>query len=475
MRDGMNVAPTDGASGEQREPRLRRQRWHDPLQLIQDEAPARVGRIVLGCVCGLVLLLIVWALVGQLDIVASAEGKLVPQTLVKVVQPAESGVVKELLVGEGDLVRPGQVLARLDATLAAAEGRGLASDLAMQELQVRRIDAELGGGVMARRAGDDGGLYAVVEAQFRAHSRVYQDSVAQEEAQLARLRHERGAAEENLLKLEQVLPTYNRIAGAYAKLEKEGFMGSLAATEKERDAIEKARDLDAQRKAVAGLNAGIGAQEKKVNQLHSSYRSDLQRERAEIAARIDQLRPNLAKTAYRTGLMELRAPQAGVIKDLATTTVGAVVQPGAVVMTLVPRDEALYADVSVKNEDVGFTRVGQKVQVKLATYPFQRYGMLTGEIVRLSLDATDNGSNIRSSVQPGVSVQANEGQGGASAATMYKARIRLPQQLRAPDGTLLPLAAGMQVVAEIHQGRRTVMEYLLSPVKKAVGEAARER
>lgn len=475
MRDGMNVAPAGGASGGQRAPQLRRQRWHDPLRLIQDEAPARVGRVVLYCVCGLVLLLIVWALFGQLDIVASAEGKLVPQTLVKVVQPAESGVVKELLVGEGDLVRPGQVLARLDTTLAAAEGRGLTSDLAMQELQVRRIDAELGGGAMARRAGDDGGLYAVVEAQFRAHGRVYQDSVAQEEAQLTRLRHERGAAEENLHKLEQTLPTYNRIAGAYAKLEKEGFMGSLAATEKERDAIEKARDLDAQRKAVAGLNAGIGAQEKKLNQLHSSYRSDLQRERAEIAARIDQLRPNLAKTAYRTGLMELRAPQAGVIKDLATTTVGAVVQPGAVVMTLVPRDEALYADVSVKNEDVGFTRVGQKVQVKLATYPFQRYGMLSGEVVRLSLDATDNGSNIRSSVQPGVSVQANEGQGGANAATMYKARIRLPQQLRAPDGTMLPLAAGMQVVAEIHQGRRTVMEYLLDPVKKAVGEAARER
>jgi len=115
------------------------------------------------------------------------------------------------------------------------------------------------------------------------------------------------------------------------------------------------------------------------------------------------------------------------------------------------------------------------VQVKRSTYPFQRYGMLTGEVVRLSLGATGNGSNIRSSVQPGVSVRANDGQGSANAATMYRARIRLPQQLRAPDGAMLPLAAGMQVVAEIHHGRRTVMEYLLAPVKKAVGEAARER
>jgi HlyD family secretion protein len=475
MRDGIKDALPSDAAGEDQVPRARRQRWHDPLQLIQDEAPARIGRLVLRVVCGLLLLLLVWALFGKLDIVASAEGKLVPQTLVKVVQPAESGVVKELLVAEGDVVSPGQVLARLDTTLAAAEARGLASDLAMQEAQLRRVDAELADNAMDRRHDDDPALHAAVEAQFRAHVRAYQDAAAQEEGQLVRLRHERGAAEETLHKLEQTLPTYNRIAGAYAKLEKEGFMGSLVATEKERDAIEKARDLDAQRKAIAGLNAGIGAQENKVSQLRSSYRSDLQRERAEIAARIDQLRPNLAKTAYRTGLMELRAPQAGVIKDLATTTVGAVVQPGAVVMTLVPRDESLFADVSVKNEDVGFTRVGQSVQVKLAAYPFQQYGMLTGEVVRLSLDATDNGSNIRSSVQPGVSVQASEGQSGANTATMYRARIRLAQHLRAPDGAMLPLVAGMQVIAEIHQGRRTVMEYLLDPVKKVTSEAGRER
>lgn len=276
-------------------------------------------------------------------------------------------------------------------------------------------------------------------------------------------------------KLEQTLPAYTRIAGAYARLEKEGFMGSLMATDKEREAIEQARELDAQRANVAAMAAGIAAQEKRIDQIDGAYRSDLQRELADIQARIAQLQPRLDKTSYRAGLMELRAPQAGVIKDLATTSVGAVVQPGAVVMTLVPRDEALFADVSVRNEDVGFTHVGQQVRVKLAAYPFQKYGLMSGEVVRLSLDAADNGSNIRSSVQPGVSVQAADG-GPAAVATAYRARIRLDgQHLRGPDGARLPLAAGMQVAADIHQGRRTVLEYLLSPVQKAVAEAARER
>ena len=449
-------------------------RWHDPLRLIQDEAPSQVGRIVLCSVCALVVVMLLWSALGQLDIVASAEGKLVPQTLVKVVQPAEAGIVKQLMVAEGDQVVAGQLLARLDTTLAAADRSGIASDLALQRLQERRIEAELSDVPMTRQTADDPQLYAIVQAQYLAHTKSHLDHVAQEQSLLAKQMHERVAAEVVLRKLEQTLPVYNRVAGAYAKLEKEGFMGSLIATDKEREALEKARDLDAQRASVAALAASIAAQEKRITQLRSNYRSDLQRERTELQARIAQLQPTLAKTDYRAGLMELRAPQAGVIKDLATTTVGAVVQPGAVVMTLVPKDEALYADVSVRNEDVGFTYVGQRAQIKLASYPFQRYGMLTGEVVRLSMDASDNGSNIRSSVQPGVAVQA--GETNPNAAMMYRARIRLDrQQLRGPDGAVHALAAGMQVAAEIHQGRRTVLEYLLSPVQKALSEAGRER
>ena len=123
--------------------------------------------------------------------------------------------------------------------------------------------------------------------------------------------------------------------------------------------------------------------------------------------------------------MELKAPQDGIIKDLATTTVGAVVQPGSVVMTLVPKDEQLYADVNIKNEDVGFIQIGQKVQIKLATYPFQRYGMLTGKLTHLSADATEaskgNASNSNSNGNTGTTDNTNP----ATSVATYKARIQL--------------------------------------------------
>jgi len=170
--------------------------------------------------------------------------------------------------------------------------------------------------------------------------------------------------------------------------------------------------------------------------------------------------------------MELKASQDGIIKDLATTTPGAVVQPGSVVLTLVPKDEQLYADVQIKNEDVGFVQVGQEAQIKLAAYPFQRYGMLKGKVIHVSADATET---TRQNSNQSSDTNNSNGSSNTSIAT-YKARVQLNQQtLIDGQGNKLNTTPGMQVVAEINQGKRSVLEYLLSPVKKAVSEAGRER
>jgi hemolysin D len=183
---------------------------------------------------------------------------------------------------------------------------------------------------------------------------------------------------------------------------------------------------------------------------------------ATVRERIGQLQPTFDKSLYREGLMALVAPQDGVIKNLSTTTVGAVVQPGTVLMTLVPQGEQLFADVNVRNEDVGFVQVGQAVQIKLLAYPFQKYGMAHGKVMQISADANDAGQ------------QQEDTHGMRPLA--YKVRIALDDQtLHHHDGKVLPLTAGMQVVSEINQGKRTVLEYFLSPVQKVMQEAARER
>lgn len=474
----MTTAPlTQAQGGQAAQPALQLAgpSWNDPLHLIQNEAPPQIGRLVLWVVSVLVLLLLVWASVGQLDIVATAEGKLVPQTLVKIVQPAEAGVVKTILVKEGDQVQAGQVLVRLDPTLTQADKAGVVQDLALQLMQERRILAELGQQPMKLKTGDDAVLYAQVQGQLLARRKALSDALEQEEALLRKAQGELKSSHETLAKLQQTLPIYSKTAKAYGDLEKEGFVGNLIAAEKQREALEKEKDLHAQQATVTALAATVEAQQKKIQQLRSSLHSDLQKELAEVRARIQQLRPNLDKSTYREGLMELRAPQAGTVKDLATTTEGTVVQPGSVLMTLVPRDEKLFADVSIKNEDIGFVQVGQRAQVKLAAFPFQKYGLLTGDVVYISADATEMGP-AKSIGQQGAPGASGNSDNPASTMATYKARIALDQQqLTGPRGQVLSVGAGMQVVAEVNQGQRTVLEYLLSPVSKAMQEAGREK
>ena len=199
--------------------------------------------------------------------------------------------------------------------------------------------------------------------------------------------------------------------------------------------------------------------------MFGTFRSQLLIERTEAMGQHSKLEQEAQKMGYKTGLLELKAPQAGIVKDVATTSKGAVVQPGMVLLTLVPKGESLLAyttnSVQVKNEDVGFVQVGQLVRIKVAAYPFQKYGLIEGRIQTLAPDAQAPNSQ-NPNAPPG-----------------YKAIVALDTQfIESLNGNAAQrkgLESGMQVVAEIHQGRRTIMEYLLSPVQKVANEAGRER
>ena len=449
--------------------------WHDPLGLICTEAPSSQGRIVLWSVALLSLLLFGWALIGQLDVIISAEGKLTPQTLIKIVQPAEAGILKALLVKEGDQVKAWQVLARLNTTMAQADSQGLSSDLRLQKLEERRIQAELQQQPLhslRSLPGDALSEFEQIKKRFDANRSMFADSVAQEQAMFVKAENDLRGAAEILRKLEQSLPSYKKTAEAYRSLKTEGFIGDIAADEKIREAHEKEQDLAAQNASVAAAQANLSAQQTRIRQLQSSHDSQLQKELAEVRARIMQLQPNLQKSQYREGLMELVAPQDGIIKDLATSTLGAVLQPGAVLLTLVPNNELPYADVNISNADVGFVREQQSVRIKLTAYPFQKYGMLKGEVLTISADASELGKSNPSSAM----TSNKDSSSSVDASSTYKARIALnSQNLLSPQGSALHLSPGMHLIAEINQGQRSVIDYLLSPLQKVVQEAGRER
>lgn len=441
----------------------------DPLDFspsllrLQNKPPYPFGQTVLWVLLGLMVGLLLWAVLGRLDIVAVAEGKLIPETYVKIVQPAESGIVKDILVSEGQIVEAGQILMRMDALISEADSTSIEADYQRKRLGLRRIQAELSGVVFQREGDDPPGLAQEISAQYRANHTAFEAALAEERSRLIKARQDLAAAEQVKKKLEDTLPYYREQDKAYEKLVKDGFAGALMGSDKKRERLEKEQELQTQAFVIESAKASMLQSEKKLAQIDSDYRRQLHAERNELQGQFDKLAQEVTKQAHRQNLLELKAPQAGVVKDLATHTTGTVVQPGTILLTLVPKDETLRAEVWVSNEDIGFVREGQSVKLKFAAFPFQKYGMVEGIVEHVSADAADG--NTSGQNEPNKKTQP----------LLYKALVRLKEMALAMDGQRFPLSAGMQTNAEIWLGDRTVMEYLLSPVRKAWHEAARER
>jgi HlyD family secretion protein len=438
----------------------------------QHAPPSPLPRLVLYVLLALCGALLLWAIFGKLDIVAVAQGKLVPETFLKVVQPSDSGVVKEILVKEGDEVAAGQVLMRMDTSLSTADRKVLETDFQLKALQLRRIDAELSGASLTRKAGDNAALFAQVEAQYHAHRKAYQDALDTERAALAKAQQDLASASQIEAKLKQTLPIYRQQEEGWDKLAKEGFAGKLMALERTRARIETEQELNAQIHNVESLKATIAQSTKRISQLASNYQRDLHNERVDAESQHNRLHQELAKHRYKHDLLELKAPQAGKVKDLATHTPGTVVAPGTVLLTLVPHDEPLLAEVWVSNLDAGFVAPEQSVKVKIAAYPFQQYGMFDGVVRYVSADASEKQAGENNTfAQANGSAKPEFGQAPLS----YRALVHLDASELRRDGQRFKLTPGMQVSAEINLGRRTVLEYLLSPIQKTVHEAWRER
>ena len=436
----------------------RRAEFLPALLQLQEEAPSPLPRAVLWLVLALIGSLALWACFGRLDVVAVAEGRLVPKAQLRIVQPAEGGVMRELLVKEGESVRAGQVLARMDMRAAEADAETARNEIALRRLQLRRIDAELAGGRLVATPEDAPRQHAQVEAQREARALAHEAGLAEQRTVIARARREMQAAMETQAKLAGALPVLVEQERAFERLARDGYAGKLMVAQRSRERLDAEQDLRAQEHRVEGARAAIEQAERRIAQIGAAYRAQLQGERVEAESQLARLAQELEKLSHRQRLAELRAPADGVVKDLATQTPGAVLAPGTVLMTLVPEGEALVAEVWLANQDAGFVARGQPAKLKIASFPFQRYGMLDARVARVSADATERA-----------------GDAAKSGSFAYRAQLEpSAQELRLGEArqALLP---GMQLTAEIKLAERSILEYLLSPVQKIASEAGRER
>lgn len=400
---------------------------------------------------------ILWLTFGRIDVVASAPGKLIPVDSVKLIQPAEPGVVRAILVHDGQSVKAGQALVQLDPTVSTADAEQARKALESSELDVARARAVLAGldgrgltflpppGTPPEVAASQLSLARAELANIQATAL---SSMARRDAAAAA----RTEAQIQAAKLTETLPLLDEQIAANEQLLAKGYVAKLKVIEMRRQRLGTARDRDAAIATASRAAAEMAAAQSATLQSNAEARAkilaDLTKAESDARLRLEEL----TKARQKSGLQTLVSPVDGIVGQLAVHTVGGVVEAAKPIMIVVPARGDLVAEVKIPNRDVGFIRSGQDVAIKLEAFPFTRYGALIGRVESIGSDAVED----------------------EKLGLIYPARIAIVgrQQVRANG---VKPAVGMEVIADIRTGRRSIMSYLISPLAEAAQQAARER
>ncbi len=422
----------------------------------------------------LFVLALAWSILGQVDIVAVAPGRIIVSERTKVIQPLEASVVKRVLVRDGEHVAAGQVLVELDPTMAAADIasvqeqlRASASEamrtrallqalsnpkLPMPVLLALKADSTLEAGVNPASS-EPGADAAATRAQLQSEWQDISAHLAKLDAEAVRRQMEIATVGQTIAKLEATVPMAQTREADFRKLVGEGFVSSHATQDKTRERIELERDLSTQRARLAEAQSTL----RETAQARAAYRAETLRllndRQSQADTKYGQLQSEAAKAGQRARQTQLTAPVAGIVQQLAIHSVGGVVTSAQPLMIVVPESGQVTAEVSIANQDIGFVNAGQRADVKFETFAYTKYGTVASTVDVVTADAV-----------------TDEKKG-----SYYPALLTLGQKDMLIDGKRVNLSPGMNITAEIKTGRRRIIEYLLSPVQRAGSESLRER
>jgi hemolysin D len=460
--------------------RRRAEREFLPAALEIIETPVSpAGRVMMGVVGLLVIVAVAWASVGQLDIVATANGRVIPSGQIKLIQPLEIGVVKKINVADGDHIAAGDVLIEIDPTTNAADRDRAAHNVMQAELDIARLRAVLAGdtGAFKPPAGADPALTDLERRQVVAQLAQEKAKIDGLERQIAAKIAERDQANATIEKLDASVPLFQQKVDLYHKLRESQLSSLVQQIESERQLSEARHDRIAAVHQVEGAEAQIAA----LTQQRAEADADFRRQALDDLRKANQYaaeqRQDLIKATQRTGLQVLRAPVAGTVEQLSVHTVGGVAQPAQTLMVVVPDQSRLEVEAMLPNRDAGFVHAGQPAELKVEAFTYTRYGLLHGQVGSVSRDALRNerdAPNPDRNQDRGKPTSPQE-QDATAGNPAYLARISLAETAVETEEGPVPLEPGMTVTAEIKTGQRRVISYLLSPFMRYRHEALKER
>ncbi|GAB6051586.1 HlyD family type I secretion periplasmic adaptor subunit [Magnetospira thiophila] len=424
--------------------------------LLEESGTARLVRLAIFLIAGVVTAFVVWSAFTRVDEVAVAQGQVVPSGSVQVVQHLEGGIIRDILVEEKTLVRSGQVLVRFDPAQAQAELAQVQARQASLELRAERLKAfaQLREPDFApwlpryeRQVLNQQAIYEQQIKTLQAQQDVLRNQLQQKKSSLNTVREQQKSVRSQLKLLEEELEMRKTLVA-------QGLTSKVLLLNVKREYATTQGELSRLLGQEAGTLEEVLEVENRLLDQDSSLRQDALTELGTVSAELAQVERSVEQIEDRVRRLEVISPVNGFVQDMKIKTVGAVLPAGGVLMEIVPVDDILMVEAKISTRDVGHMNVGLPVKVKVTSYDFARYGSVEG---------------ILQSISATTFLDPNDG------TPFYKGMVELAKPFvgeRAGENPILP---GMTVQADVITGHKTLLEYLLKPIFVSLQQAFHER
>lgn len=412
--------------------------WSTPLQAVLDQPPSALPwRLAVGGL-GFAIAFSSWAWLGRINEVAQAQGRLVPQGEPYKIHSIESGKIAQLFVKEGQTVKVGQVLAKLDTTLAETEVTRLEKRLSDSQTELRQMQ-----GLLERSQLEAAARRIVAQSAVRVQEVELAQAQSAVETTQTMLENLRDDASEQVNRLDRLKPLQQEGAIAVEQV----FQVEQAVRDRTRTIIESEGNLQKSQSEVQRLSEMIAQQDaeaKRIEQESLQQIQNIQLRITELNANINETEALLANARVKQNQGFLYAPVNGVVSNLNVSNVGEVIQAGQTIAEILPASKPLILSTIVQNQEAGLIKSGMTVQVKFDAYPYQDYGTVSGKVISISPDS-----------QP----HPQLGQ-------VYRAQIKLDQNYVTKDRQKIFFKPGQTAIAEIVTRDRRIADVLFDPIKQ---------
>ena len=426
-----------------------------PAVEILETPPSPMGRMLVWTVLLLFVLAVLWSFIGEIDEVVVARGKVIPIGYTKVLQSEDKGIVKRILVQEGQKVKQGELLMELDRTMSESDLNALKKEIAYYDINIRRILAELenkpfvpgaGGEIDSKDFVHQMSLYNSRQSERKARLEFYDAQIRQKEDSVR-------VAESSLEKYRQLLAIAREREQNLEEIVKEGAVSKYTYLEFKGKRIELEQNVSMNISELSAAKAEASAARQQKAQYWAEWNRQLQEELINCRKQYNTLKESERKAELKNKLIEIKSPVDGAVHKLDIHTVGAVVQEAQGLMQVVPEGTPMEVEAWMENKDIGFVRPDMPVEIKVDTFNFQKFGTIKGKVREVSPDAIEDKDR----------------------GPLYRVMVSLDEEKLHMDNKDLQIYPGMTVSAEIKTRKKRIIDFFLEPFQTYKNEALRER